>query len=716
MPVVLANPDQEPLRPNGDGDYTEWTISDSTHAGATSDNSDTTYVYSSTAAQREYLNLDDMVATPSTINWVQVIYKCYASGSKGGEKVDLFIKSDSTFTETDANIVITRDSWNNVSGTQQTVNPATASAWQKSEVDAMQAGIVIDTIGSGEEIRCSEIWVVVDYSAGDSTAPSFTYAGTTNNSDAQFNVVHPIGNWSITEINPDKYIIFSNSTGSNQTKASGSYSNGDYKSWTYSNTNTSNIGNTIFIQIWANDTASNSASSIVFFSIVEYDPVITYDTTTSTTNNSNVEFGTSILANWSITDADPNNYWIYANDTGSNVTKDSGAYGSGQYKSWSYGNTNVTNIGNTIYIQIWTDDDGGYSASSIVYFNIIESVIPSFTYVGSTNNSQIQIGTSIIGNWSIIEPNNPDIHEIYANNTGTNSTKASGSYNNGDYKSWIYNNVNCSNVGNTIFIEIWANDTYSNFNSSIVYFDILSDTPQWAYTGDINNTDWEWETQGVFTASWDITENSPDKYVVFSNHSGANTTYASGSYTTSVNVNFDPNLNNVSNTVFLQLYVNDTCSNSNTSIVFLTVVNTSPPTISISSPENTTYTGNVTITLESTSQDQDQFWYAIYYADDTPHTGNTTWTETIEISLDPTIYYLVGYMNDSAGLEDSSTVYFTISEVNTNSDDPPGGATVVKKQKPFNITNPEGIGTVVMVATMIFSALSWGVRKKLLKK
>ena len=165
MVVVADPPDTVTLRPNDNGYSIQWSISDSTHYGATSDQSDTTYVYSSTVGQTEFLNLDDPTFSDiNIINWIQVYYRCRSvGGSAGPEKIDLYIRSNGTDTQTDANRAVNRTAFTDIAGTPQITNPVTGNPWTKSEVAALQAGMIVDTVGAGEEIQCSEIWVVVDY-------------------------------------------------------------------------------------------------------------------------------------------------------------------------------------------------------------------------------------------------------------------------------------------------------------------------------------------------------------------------------------------------------------------------------------------------------------------------------------------------------------------------------------------------------------------------
>lgn len=212
----------------------------------------------------------------------------------------------------------------------------------------------------------------------------------------------------------------------------------------------------------------------------------------------------------------------------------------------------------------------------------------------------------------------------------------------------------------TLFVTFCAVPILGDDNTGFVTVD--SGSPQWTYTGDANNTQVEWEIDGAFTANWTMNDDFPDTYVIYWNQTGSNTTRTSGAYVDGqeASTSYDPVLSDVGNVIFFQLWLNDTFGFSNTSIVFFSVVNTNPPTVGITNPQNDTYTGDVPITLTNSSEDADTCWYAIYYTNDSLHTGNTTWTESVDVSLPTATYYLVAYLNDTAGNEDSETVYFTV--------------------------------------------------------
>jgi hypothetical protein len=112
----------------------------------------------------------------------------------------------------------------------------------------------------------------------------------------------------------------------------------------------------------------------------------------------------------------------------------------------------------------------------------------------------------------------------------------------------------------------------------------------------------------------------------------------------------------------MNLHVNNTAGLSNSSIIYFTITNTNAPTVSITNPTNITYDSTtIPVALSSTSADADKYWYEIYFTNGTLKTANTTWTVAVDVTLLSAAYYLNAYMNDTAGLEDSAVVYFTVS-------------------------------------------------------
>lgn len=165
VPIVYASPDQETLRPNEAGTYQQWDLSDTSHWGATSDQSDSTYLYTDVDEEKDIEGLDNPTfGDGDTINWVQINFRAYVSGAGAPEKVRNMYRISGTDYQGDL-FTILDGSWNNYMGTQLTtydeVNP-----WTKSIITSMEAGVWVTAVGSGEDLRVSEIWVVVDYTVG----------------------------------------------------------------------------------------------------------------------------------------------------------------------------------------------------------------------------------------------------------------------------------------------------------------------------------------------------------------------------------------------------------------------------------------------------------------------------------------------------------------------------------------------------------------------
>jgi hypothetical protein len=186
--------------------------------------------------------------------------------------------------------------------------------------------------------------------------------------------------------------------------------------------------------------------------------------------------------------------------------------------------------------------------------------------------------------------------------------------------------------------------------------------PQWVYTGTTNGSSIEWEIGGVFTASWTITEENPYQYSLFWNQTGVNTTHSSGVYTTEVSGTYNPILSDVGNTFYIQMNLNDTVNNQNSSIVYFTVTNTNDPSLTVTNPQNRTYSSaQVQVEMSSSSYDLALMWWSIYYSNGTLWEGNTTYISSIERDLTNGVWRFMGYANDTAGLEVSVTVWFTVA-------------------------------------------------------
>jgi hypothetical protein len=160
------------LRPNQAGTYQQWsTFGIGMHYALTSDQSDATGVQitgDETSKETERL-ADPTFGDTATINFVNVYVRVQVlSGAGGGEAGVIILRTNNVDYETGAiNFKPARDTWLNFNNVWAT-NPYTASAWTKTEVANLQAGIRASSLGSGETVQCSEIWIVVDYTPAPS--------------------------------------------------------------------------------------------------------------------------------------------------------------------------------------------------------------------------------------------------------------------------------------------------------------------------------------------------------------------------------------------------------------------------------------------------------------------------------------------------------------------------------------------------------------------
>jgi len=155
------------LNPNAEGTYQQWTLVGTTHYDATSDGLDNTYVYvTENTLLKETLNLQDPTfPDTATIDNVVVYVRAKADASGGVKKAVILIKTDGTDYESVA-ITVSKTNFTDYSNVWEN-NPKTGLPWTKAQVAALEAGIRASSLGAGDNIKCSEIWVVVNYTPFD---------------------------------------------------------------------------------------------------------------------------------------------------------------------------------------------------------------------------------------------------------------------------------------------------------------------------------------------------------------------------------------------------------------------------------------------------------------------------------------------------------------------------------------------------------------------
>ncbi|MCH7492150.1 hypothetical protein IID19_00970 [Patescibacteria group bacterium] len=162
-PIEKVNAATEILRPNATGDSAQWTPNTSTDYGDTSDQNSSTYISESTDEDRDIMNLaDPTFDSGSTINWVEMHMSCRSDGSGQGERMNGIIRLSGTDDNHLNNANISSSSFTEYTGAQVTTDPS-GGAWSFADIQNIQIGGQIKTIGNGETIDCDEFWVVVDY-------------------------------------------------------------------------------------------------------------------------------------------------------------------------------------------------------------------------------------------------------------------------------------------------------------------------------------------------------------------------------------------------------------------------------------------------------------------------------------------------------------------------------------------------------------------------
>jgi len=116
-----------------------------------------------------YLDIDDTALT-GTIDNVQVkVVAAEGSGFSSAPQFDIGLKTNGS-TYFDGGHTQSSTSYSTFSGTTYSTNPQTTSAWTWAEINALVG--IVDRTNSGNPIDVTELYVVVNYTPGDSTAPA----------------------------------------------------------------------------------------------------------------------------------------------------------------------------------------------------------------------------------------------------------------------------------------------------------------------------------------------------------------------------------------------------------------------------------------------------------------------------------------------------------------------------------------------------------------
>jgi hypothetical protein len=232
-------------------------------------------------------------------------------------------------------------------------------------------------------------------------------------------------------------------------------------------------------------------------------------------------------------------------------------------------NTTVTGAEGSNSVRVWANDSLGNMGSSIVYFTV--DTMPPSIAVTSPQNTSYATATVELN----VSADEAVVTWLYSLNGVANISFTPNT------------TITASEGPNSIVV--WANDTAGNLNSSSVYFTV--DTPPSISIASPQNT--------TYTAALIDLNVSADRAVVTWLYSlnGA------------ANISFTPNttITGAEGSNNLRVWANDSTGNWGTSTVYFTV-DTTPPTIAVTSPANTTYS---TATIDLTwSADEPLSWCA----------------------------------------------------------------------------------------------------------
>jgi len=158
------------LRPNANGNYTQWGVWDTDHWAAVDEeeaDDTTTCIYDGVQGQRDSFAFEDLNQAGATINWVQVTVRAKSTATAEHE-VGIFYREASTDYANETTQVADDSAYQTYSlaAWKYTTNPATSNPWTPSEIDAMEWGVKMAVDGGKGSLYITQVYVEVDYTAG----------------------------------------------------------------------------------------------------------------------------------------------------------------------------------------------------------------------------------------------------------------------------------------------------------------------------------------------------------------------------------------------------------------------------------------------------------------------------------------------------------------------------------------------------------------------
>jgi len=368
------------------------------------------------------------------------------------------------------------------------------------------------------------------------------------------------------------------------------------------------------------------------------DPTITLNTPVEYYNSSSY----SITFNATISDANITNVSLWGNWTGN---------------GWHLNDSNSSGFNDTEYIFIkdLTDEgDGMYlwkiealdnetnTVNSSIRTLVMDSVVPDINVTSPANDTNLSDNEVDIEyvvsdtNLDVCWYSNDTMSENISLSCGTNITTIT----------WTEGEHN---------VTIWANDSAGNENLSMVFFIIDSANPNVNITSPENNT---YQSNNTIQINYTVSDANLDVCWYSNDTYSENTSVSCGTNITGIT--WTEGEHNVT------IWANDSAGNVNWSMINFTIDSTNP-TISISSPVNNTYQtdNSLDIEYEYTEVNPDSCWYS----NDTM-SANTSLascgTNITDVTWSEGEHNVTIWIKDSVGNEVLDYVNFTVDSLNPN--------------------------------------------------
>ncbi|MBN2122339.1 right-handed parallel beta-helix repeat-containing protein, partial [Candidatus Micrarchaeota archaeon] len=352
-----------------------------------------------------------------------------------------------------------------------------------------------------------------------------------------------------------------------------------------------------YVTVYANDSVNNTGSDEVYFIVDTIAPTITLSSpanTTYPTNNLTVNYTTNGISCSMFLDGTFNESLASCENTTLTELAD------GQH-----------------YVTIYSNDSVNNTGSDEVYF-IVDTTAPTLSITSPANT------TYATNNMSVNYTTDGAVCALFLDGA-LNASLAS------------CENTTLSNLTEgQHYVTIYANDSVNNTGSDEVYFTIDTTAPTVAITSPANTT--------YSTNNMTVNYTTDGATCAMFLDSSFNTSLASCENTTLTGLSDGQH--------YVTIYSNDSVNNTGSDEVYF-MVDTTAPTVTISSPANTTYpTNNLTVNYTTEGVSCSMFLDGAFN-ESLASCGNTTL-----YNLSNGQHYVTIYANDSVNNTGSDEVYF----------------------------------------------------------